>query len=196
MTALHGLTLLYEKQFHIAALHFSEGKRIAATNLTTSVTPTGWIHVTIDPLDGDKQNEGGMTASTSIPTPHSPLVGSFTGKSQHSISNGLDSLPSHAHNGDLQSSSVGGPPGDLPPGSIGRGSITNGEVGGDGGKKQFLEDLPRSKSGSGAGAAVRNWYQQIWRGMVYLASDPCPEVADLAQHVVHGLHDKVSGWPL
>ena len=186
-SALHGLTLLYEKQFHIAALHFSEGKRVAATNLTTSVTPTGWIHVTIASQDSDGENEGGSTASTNIPTPNSPLSTSLSGNSQHSISNGIDSLASHAHNGELQSSSVGGPPGDLPPTS--RGSISNGEASG----KQFFEDLPKSKSApGGASLGARNWYQQIWRGMVYLASDPFPKVADAAQHVVHGLHDKVS----
>ncbi|CAI8016839.1 Regulatory-associated protein of mTOR [Geodia barretti] len=189
-SALHGLTLLYEKQFHIAALHFSEGKRVAATNLTTSVTPTGWIHVTIAPQDSDGENEGGSTASTNIPTPNSPLSTSLSGNSQHSISNGIDSLASHAHNGELQSSSVGGPPGDLPPTS--RGSISNGEASG----KQFFEDLPKSKSApGGASLGARNWYQQIWRGMVYLASDPFPKVADAAQHVVHGLHDKLRQKP-
>ena len=190
VSALHGLTLLYEKPFHIAALHFSEGKRVATTNLTTSVTPTGWIHVTIDPLDSDGKNEGGTTASTNIPTPHSPLSTSLSGNSPHSISNGINSLPSHAHNGELQNSSVGGPPGDLPPTS--RGSISNGEAG----EKQFFEDLPKSKLAPGsANLGARNWYQQIWRGMVYLASDPFPKVADAAQHVVHGLHDKVS-WAI
>ena len=187
VTALHGLTLLYEKQFHIAALHFSEGKRISASNLTTSVTPTGWIHVTIDPPENEPSNEGG----TNIPTPNAPpapISGSLTG---NSVANSFEGPSSHTHNEELAQSS-GAFHGD--PANLSRGSLVNGE--GEG-RRQFLEDLPKGKGAAGGGAgpggvAARNWYQQILRGMVYLASDPFPEVADLAQNVVHSLHDKVS----
>ena len=186
VTALHGLTLLYEKQFHIAALHFSEGKRISATNLTTSVTPTGWIHATIDPLESNAASEGG-TPSANIQPPPSPTALSSSLPGKHAVGDGLEN---HAHhNGELvQSSSVSDH--SLPP-TLGRGTLANGEGGAEA-RKQFLEDLPKGKQASGAGLSTRNWYQQIWRGMVYLASDPFPKVADLAQHMVHGLHDKVS----
>lgn len=47
VAALHSLIQLYEKQFQVAALRSSESDRL--TNLSTSLTPTGWIHVSIDP---------------------------------------------------------------------------------------------------------------------------------------------------
>lgn len=40
---------------------------------------------------------------------------------------------------------------------------------------------------------AKNVYSHIWKGVVFLASDPYPEVADAAQQVVHSLHDKVGG---
>ena len=188
VSALHGLTLLYEKQFHIAALNFSEGKRISAANLTTSVTSTGWIHVTIDPPDTENSVEGGTSLNLPAPQPPlnvPPLSHSLPGKAQHGISNGLDAHGGHTHNGEASQN----PPDSVEPSlphNLSGGSLANST----GDNKQFLESLP--KGGASMVAAVRNWYQQIWRGIVYLASDPFPEVADLAQHVVHSLHDKVS----
>ena len=196
VSALHGLTLLYEKQFHIAALNFSEGKRIAASNLTTSVTPTGWIHVTIDPPELETSLEGGTPTTPNFHSPRpTPLSGSpslsnsLPGKTQNSVSNGLDT-----HNGEPLQNSTSGPPGEASlPLNFSRGSINNGGEGGGGeGHKQFLDSLPGTPGGGAVSFGVRNWYQQIWRGVVYLASDPFPEVADIAQHVVHSLHDKVS----
>ena len=186
MSALHGLTLLYEKQFHIAALNFSEGKRISATNLTTSVTSTGWINVTIDPPEMENSSEGGTSLKFSAPQPPlnvPPLSHSLPGKAQDGISNGLDGRGGHTHNGEVSQN----PPDSVEP-SLPR-NLSGGSLIDNGDKKQFLESLP--KGGASVAVGVRNWYQQIWRGVVYLASDPFPEVADLAQHVVHSLHDKV-----
>jgi regulator-associated protein of mTOR len=191
VSALHGLTLLYEKQFHIAALNFSEGKRISAANLTTSVTSTGWIHVTIDPPDTENSVEGGTSLNLPAPQPPlnvPPLSHSLPGKAQHGISNGLDAHGGHTHNGEASQN----PPDSVEPSlphNLSGGSLANST----GDSKQFLESLP--KGGASMVAAVRNWYQQIWRGIVYLASDPFPEVADLAQHVVHSLHDKLRQKP-
>lgn len=185
MSALHGLTLLYEKQFHIAALNFSEGKRISATNLTTSVTPTGWIHVTIDPPDIETSFEGSTPKTPTFPAPQPQFnipsfSHSFPEKTTSDVSNGLDR---HLPNGEVAQK----PPVEASlPANLSGVNLANG----DGDDKQFLESLPRSGS-SNASPNARNWYQQIWRGVVYLASDPFPEVADLAQHVVHSLHDKV-----
>ena len=174
----------------MAALNFSEGKRTSASNLSTSVTPTGWIHITIDPPETETSFEGGTPTSPKFtaPQPHfnipSSLSHSLPGKTQNDVSNGLDSHSSHTHNEEMSQN----PPSEASlPVNLSRDNLTNG----DGDNNQFLESLPKGAA-SNPSLSVRNWYQHIWRGIVYLASDPFPEVADLAQHVVHSLHDKVS----
>ena len=39
----------YEREFQIAALKSSENDRMVSSNLSTSMTPGGWINVVIDP---------------------------------------------------------------------------------------------------------------------------------------------------
>lgn len=94
MSALHGLILLYEKQFQIAALRNTESEQ---TGVVTSITATGWIHVTLELEKNESEN------------------------------------------------------------------------------KSYLHQLDT----------------HVWKGMIFLASDPNPSVAQMAQHVVHGVHDKV-----
>jgi hypothetical protein len=40
--------------------------------------------------------------------------------------------------------------------------------------------------------AAKNVYNHVWKGLVFLASDPYTKVNQPAQFVVHSLHDKVS----
>ena len=50
ITALHGLILQYEREFQIAALRSSDSdSSLVPSNLSTSLTPGGWINVFIDP---------------------------------------------------------------------------------------------------------------------------------------------------
>lgn len=123
MSALHGLVLLYEKQFQIAALRNTEAERTGVGNLSTSVTPTGWIHVSIEP---------------------SEIETSFESE---------NSLPPRSATSFVSSGS------------------------------------PSSSLNSASG---KNFYTHVWKGMIFLASDPHPSVAQMAQHVIHSVHDKVS----
>lgn len=34
-------------------------------------------------------------------------------------------------------------------------------------------------------------YSQVWKGLIFLATDPCPEVANLAQQIIYNVHDKL-----
>lgn len=172
--ALHGLVVLYEKQFQIAALRSSESERMGASNLSTSVTPTGWIHVSIEPPEAE------TTFETSNPgtSPSSTVQGqSASSKFSRSLANGMARSES-------------------PPTSF------DSSVGSTGSEDRFLDSLPKktpmtqsfgptqmSVTGS---AAAKSVYNHIWKGLVFLASDPCSKVAQLAQFIVHSLHDKVT----
>ena len=48
ITALHGITLQYDREFQIAALRGADNERMVPSNLSTSLTPGGWINVFID----------------------------------------------------------------------------------------------------------------------------------------------------
>ncbi len=152
MSALHSLITLYEKQFQLAALRSCDGDRV-----TTSVTPTGWIHVSLDPPE----------VETSFESEQPTAVGGSIGTSRQ-ISTRTSATLS---NGSLI---------DSPPLS----SFSGEEVGVV--KKSF--GSPRATPPPLPGKAVHN---QIWKGLVLLASDPCPKVAEHAQCVVHSVHDKV-----
>ena len=62
VTAICGLVFYYEKQFQLAALR-TESDRTSA-NLSTSVTPSGWIHVSIE------EQSSSSEASTDSDQPH------------------------------------------------------------------------------------------------------------------------------
>ncbi len=150
MSALHSLIALYEKQFQLAALRSCDGDRV-----TTSVTPTGWIHISLDPPEVETSFEAEQPTA---------VGGSIVTAARHSRSSVSLS------NGSLVES---------PPLS----SFSGEEVG-------VVKKIgsPRATH-SLSGKAVHN---QIWKGLVLLASDPCPKVAEHAQSIVHGVHDKVS----
>ena len=63
ITALHGLILQYEREFQIAALRSSDSdSSLTPSNLSTSLTPGGWINVFIDPsssssTDAEKRSD-------------------------------------------------------------------------------------------------------------------------------------------
>lgn len=155
MSALHGLILLYEKQFQIAALRNTDSESTGVSNVSTSITATGWIHVSIEPnqLDASLENEPKSShrqlrnsARTSTKTQSPPTA--FAGSSTTSEDQFLDSLP----------------------------------------RKNPVPASPvASVSTSG-----KNFYTNVWKGMIFLASDPNPSVAHMAQHVVHSVHDKVT----
>jgi len=197
VVAIHGLILLYEKQFQIAALRTQETEHMAS-NLSTSVTPTGWIHVSIEPPEVETSFEGDDDSpSPSTSSQASINTSGSTVRATHSrspLSNGTvdpsdlrtdpQSLTSTAHAYDGTSS-------------------YSSNVGSEG---KFLESLSKKGSSSqslvssssassspnlSTGGSKRNVYSQIWKGVVFLASDPSQDVADTAQYVVRSLYDKV-----
>ena len=174
--ALHGLVCLYEKQFQIAALRSSESERMGASNLSTSLTPTGWIHVSIDPPEVETSFEASNSGATSS------IV---MGRSITSNKTPLRLLT----NGMARSES--------PP------SLSDSSIGSGGSEERFLDSsLPRRSSMTqsfgpsqltpSSSVAAKNVYNNVWKGLVFLASDPYTKVNQPAQFVVHSLHDKVS----
>lgn len=142
MSSLHSLIQLYEKNFQVAALRSGEGDRV-----TTSLTPTGWIHVSLDPPE----------VETSFEADHPHLVSGA--KRATPLSNGslVESSPTSSFNGE------------------------------DGSLSRKGYGSPRTAS-----LSSKMVHSQIWKALVLLASDPCPRVAELAQFIVHSVHDKVS----
>lgn len=172
MCALNGLVVLYEKQFQMAALRSSESERMGASNLSTSLTPTGWIHISIDPPLVETSLEGSNSGSTL-----SVLSGrSISNKFSRSLVNGMARSES-------------------PPASF------DSSVGSGSSDFQFTDSPPRKTATTqsfgppqitaSSSNAAKSVYNHIWKGLVFLASDPCSKVAQLAQFVVHSLHDKV-----
>lgn len=171
-SALHGLILLYEKQFQIAALRNTDVARAGVGNLSTSVTPTGWIHVSIEPREAETSFEaetkpnGNQLASPGSQQSHGSLHRELT-------------------------KSLSPPAADFAVRSCG------------GSDDRLLDSLTRknssanscspscSPSSSLGSASSKSFYTQVWKGMIFLASDPNPSVAHMAQHVVHSVHDKV-----
>ena len=163
MSALHGLVLLYEKQFQIAALRNTDVERSGVGHVSTSLTATGWIHVSIEPaeLETSFENDAkphsqslkGSIARNSLSKSQSPPV-TYSVSPGSSEENLLESLR----------------------------------------KKSPATFTPSSSSPSSLSSlSGKNFYTQVWKGMIFLASDPNPAVAQMAQHVIHGVHDKVSG---
>ena len=175
MCALNGLVVLYEKQFQMAALRSSESEKMTTSNLSTAVTPTGWIHVSIDPPLPS-------LAETSLEG--SSLLGSSNSSSVPQGRNISNQLTRSLVNGLARSES--------PPAS---------SVGSEISYFSFSDSPPRKTSStqsfgpspvaSGSSNTAKGVYNHIWKGLVFLASDPCSKVAQLAQFVVHSLHDKV-----
>ena len=156
MCALHAMVVLYEKQFQLAALRSTEPERMGVTNLSTSVTPTGWIHVSIDPPEVETSLQNGNMASSDSP-PSTFFASSVSSGSAGSEERFLDSLPR-------------------------RGSSS----------QMFVPSSATSSlSGAGAGPGIKSVYTQVWKGLIFLASDPCMQIAEMAQQIVHGVHDRV-----
>ena len=181
VAALHGLILLYEKQFQIAALQTTESERMSS-NLSTSVTPTGWINVSIEPPEDETSFEGKSPSSSS----------SSQTSSRPFETSGSTTRPSHPKNS-LTNGSLDHPDPHTPVtsstaatyGSVSSYASTVGE-------NRFLDSLPPKKSSSlGSGGPKKTVFSHIWKGVVFLASDPSQEVADVAQYVVRSVHDKV-----
>ena len=162
VSALHGLVLLYEKQFQIAALRNTDAEQTGSSHVSTSLTATGWIHVSIEPveLETSLDNEG----KNSTHSPQNSMSRSNLTKSQ--------SPP-------VTFSSS--------PGS-GDDRLVDSFPKKKGGPAAFMQSSSPSSISSASG---KNFYTQVWKGMIFLASDPNPSVARMAQHVVHGVHDKV-----
>lgn len=99
MAALHGIVLHHEYQFHMAALRTSDTD---LPNLSTSITPTGWINIhhvenpgSHDPASGKINGYSASTntsSSKNVTTSNrtSALATSYSSSSGESI---LDSLP-------------------------------------------------------------------------------------------------------
>ncbi len=184
---MHGLILLYEKQFQIAALKITEGGpggdgNSPSSSLSTNLTPCGWINVSIDPPEFETSFE---TSSSTV-----------TSKAKAGASTSSPSLLNGA---------VHHPEPQLHPPTASYDSSSGSSAGSD---DRFLESLPKKVPGSQsfgppggsqsslAGtstSASRNVWNQVWKGMVFLATDPYPEVASIAQEVIHSVHDKVIG---
>ena len=165
--ALHGLILLYEKQFQIAALRNTDGARAEFSHVSTSVTPTGWIHVSIEPGDADPAPESEASMN-------SPPVGTSSSHFNN---------PQHR-----QFSKSESPPADF----AGRSCNNSDEHGLDSfPHKGCGLSLSTSPTSSLSSTSSKAFYTQVWKGMIFLASDPHLSVAHMAQHVVHSVHDKV-----
>lgn len=161
VSALHGLILLYEKQFQIAALRNTEVERTGVNNVSTSLTPTGWIHVSIDPAE---------------------LEASFESETKSEMKN----INLHTSRHSIKSHS--------PPFTSPSSSVSSEEHFMDSlpGKSPSSNFVPSSSPLSLNSISGKNFYTHVWKSMIFLASDPNPSVAHMAQHVVHSLHDKVS----
>ena len=154
---MHGLILLYEKEFQIAALRNTESERTVG-NVSTSITATGWIHVSIEPSELE-------TSFEKEPKPPP--------RNSHPNS-------SHPHHGTLTKSQS--------PPTFSGSSGSNGD--------RFLDTVPRKNTVDDSTPTLnslssKSFYTNVWKGMIFLASDPNPSVAQMAQHVVHSVHDKV-----
>lgn len=160
MSALHGLILLYEKQFQFAALRNTEVERTGVNNVSTSLTPTGWIHVSIEPTELETSLETEAKSHTR-------------------------NVNFHASRSSVKSNS---PPFTSPSTSVSSeehfmDSLTR--------KSPSSSFIPSSSPSSLNSISGKNFYTHVWKSMIFLASDPNPSVAHMAQHVVHSLHDKV-----
>ena len=162
VSALHGLILLYEKQFQIAALrNTAEVEHTGVSNVSTSLTPTGWIHVSIEPTELESSVESdsksqlrNMNASrNSVKSQSPPFISPSSSAS--SEEHFMDSMPR---------------------------------------KSSSSSFIPSSSPSSLTSISGKSFYTQVWKGMIFLASDPSPSVAQMAQHVVHSLHDKVGHY--
>lgn len=162
MSALHGLVLLYEKQFQIAALKNTAGERAGVDHVSTSLTATGWIHVSIEPAELETSFE------TESKTP-----------SQHLRTTTNRNTPSKSQSPPTSYSSSPGSSDDHLVDSLPKRK----------GASTFFQSSSPSSTSSISG---KNFYGQVWKSMIFLASDPNPSVARMAQHVVHSVHDKVS----
>lgn len=153
VSALHGLVLLYEKEFQIAALRNTESERAGVGNVSTSVTATGWIHVSIEPSELDSSLE--KTSSL-----HQLKNSRAQTKSQSP-----PAASPGSHNGDrfFDSFAAKNP------------------------VNSFMPSSPQPLNS----ISDKTFYTQVWKGMIFLASDPNPSVAQMAQHVVHSVHDKL-----
>lgn len=176
MCALHGLVVLYEKQFQMAALRSTESERMGASNLSTSLTPTGWINVSIDPPEVETSFEATSSgASTSV-----GLGRNIANRmSSRSLANGC----SHSES--------------PPPPVLSDSSVGSGES-----EERYIDSsLPKRTSVSqsfgpsgltpSSSLTAKTVYNHVWKGLVFLASDPASKVHQPAQFVVHSLHDKV-----
>lgn len=179
MAALHGLILLYEKQFQIAALQTTESERMSS-NLSTSVTPTGWIHVSIEPPEDETSFEGRSPSSSQTPSRAFETSGTTSRPShpKNSLPNGSLDHHSDPHSPVASSTAV-------THGSMSSYTSTVGE-------NRFLDSLPPKKGSSqSSGGQKKTVFYHIWKGVVLLASDPSQEVAEFAQYVVRSVYDKV-----
>ena len=163
----------------MAALRSTESERL--TNLSTSLTPTGWINVSIDPPEVETSFEAEQPKTVAATPPNaSPLIGqsrSITTKTSTTMPNGSlarsDSPPRPTTSSFSSSSSAG-----------------SGELDSSLPRKGSGAQLFGPPRGSVTGKTV---HTQIWKGLVFLASDPCSKVAENAQYIVHSVHDKVGG---
>ena len=175
-SALHGLILLYEKQFQMAALRNADLANAGVGNVSTSVTATGWIHVSIEPQEAETSFEAEERGKANNQPPCVDSTQSLHG-TLHCASNSSESPPPA-------------------PDEVGR-SCDSSENG-------LLDTLPHKNTPTNSFSpshyspsaclgtiGSKNFYTQAWKGMIFLASDPTPSVAHMAQHVVHSVHDKV-----
>lgn len=163
MSALHGMILLYEKQFQIAALRNTDVEHPGVSNVSTSLTPTGWIHVSIEP-----ELETSIESDSKSPLNQSRRINAHAARNSSSKSNSppVASLSSSTSSEGFMDS--------LPKKALNSGFV------------------PSSSPSSLGSISGKNFYTHVWKSLIFLASDPNPSVAHMAQHVIHSVHDKVS----
>ena len=89
ITALHGLILQYEREFQIAALRSSDSdSSLVPSNLSTSLTPGGWINVFIDPSSSSSSTDAEKRSDHLSPMKRSPVALSNGSVNSESYSSG------------------------------------------------------------------------------------------------------------
>ena len=109
IATIHGITEQYDREFQIAALRGADNERMVPSNLSTSLTPGGWINVFIDaPQDEEVRgirtgNGHGSQGSSALLSNGEGYVSAFYGSSGDS--SGTDGTPPKGGAGSLPSSS-------------------------------------------------------------------------------------------
>lgn len=133
------------------------------SNLSTSLTPGGWINVFLDPYSEEGEKKVGVSPGRQS----SYTSGSVLSNGDSLTGGGSYSSSSDSSGGEDRTDTVPRP---------------------GPGTQFFGPSVVRYHDTSSS----RGIYLQIWRGLQLICADPCPKVAFKAGSIIQGVHDKVS----